>query len=286
MMFKRLAIGIAAVSLLSGCAVLPWNWTTNDPWDYKAVSKMPCTGTAFDCALQTEYVDLADYEYRGEYSGGDWDSVQYYTDKARMAAEGRTPVPTVLSTVDTGAYAPELTTARADLVQVLGTSAPTNHPQVAARAQVSFDCWVEESSENRQPIRIQECRANFDEAMRTLRGLPVASTGIHFASGSTALDAEGIRTIEQAVAQYRSATQNGASARLIVTGHTDTVGNPRNNLLLSQRRADAVVKALEARGVPSKSIVTRAEGETGLAVRTGNQVANRANRRVDITLER
>lgn len=285
-MFKRLAIGIAAAWLLSGCAVAPWNWALQDPWDYEAVSKMPCAGSAFDCALQQEYVDLADYEYGGRYSGGDWDSVLYFTNKARMAAEGRTPAPTDLSTVDTGAFAPELTAARSELVSILSAGATTSNPMVAARAQASFDCWTEEASENRQPIRIQECRASFDEAMRILRGAPAAGTGIHFASGSTALDAEAIRTIDSAVATYRMATQAGSPARLIVTGNTDTVGNPRNNLVLSQRRADAVAKALVARGVPAKSIVTRAEGERGLAVQTGNQVANRMNRRVDIVLER
>ncbi|MBE1236545.1 OmpA family protein [Phaeovibrio sulfidiphilus] len=281
-MVKRLAIGVAAAALLTGCASSDYNWITEDPWDYEAVSQMPCTGTAFDAALMKEYVALADYEYGGQYSGGDWASVEYYTGKAKMAAQGRTPSPTDPATLETGSLAPELAAARAELVRVLASGVTSTNPDASAKAQVSFDCWTEEAAENRQPIRIQECRADYEEAMIVLRGSP---TGIHFATGSTAVDREGVRTIETAVALYNTSKANSLKPRLVVTGYTDTVGSEKTNLALSQRRAEAVVKALVKRGVPQSAIVVRAKGEADLAVATGENVANRLNRRVEITLE-
>lgn len=65
-----------------------------------------------------------------------------------------------------------------------------------------------------------------------------------------------------------------------VAGHTDTSGNADYNQKLSERRAQAVSKALEERGVAHRVINTKAFGQNKLAVATADNVVMRENRRV------
>jgi outer membrane protein OmpA-like peptidoglycan-associated protein len=51
-------------------------------------------------------------------------------------------------------------------------------------------------------------------------------------------------------------------AEVIVEGHTDAVGSPDYNLLLSERRAQAVAEMLMGAGVPADQLVVRGFGET------------------------
>jgi OOP family OmpA-OmpF porin len=67
-----------------------------------------------------------------------------------------------------------------------------------------------------------------------------------------------------------------------VTGFTDTSGSTAYNRRLSQRRAEAVHKALVKLGVPAKSLTIKAMGETQLMVRTPDNTREPANRRAEI----
>lgn len=69
-----------------------------------------------------------------------------------------------------------------------------------------------------------------------------------------------------------------------VIGHTDTSGTPAYNQKLSLRRADAVRKALTAKGVPAKLITVEGKGETQLLVQTAENVREPSNRRAQILI--
>lgn len=67
------------------------------------------------------------------------------------------------------------------------------------------------------------------------------------------------------------------AAPVVVNGYTDSGGNPRANVLLSQERAQAVADALVASGVADNRLVRRGQGQTG-------RDPGVASRRVDITV--
>jgi|GEM_PF-6262402 outer membrane protein OmpA-like peptidoglycan-associated protein len=94
------------------------------------------------------------------------------------------------------------------------------------------------------------------------------------------LTPEAKRVVAEAAAAYES----DGMARVVVTGHTDTVGSAEYNLALSERRANSVAKELVANGVPADAIVTVGEGENDLLVPTGDGVAEPQNRRVEIAM--
>jgi OOP family OmpA-OmpF porin len=64
-------------------------------------------------------------------------------------------------------------------------------------------------------------------------------------------------------------------------GHTDTRGDAKLNLKLSQQRVDAVKKYLVAKGVPKSRVKTKAFGGTQPISKENTEEAHKLNRRVE-----
>jgi outer membrane protein OmpA-like peptidoglycan-associated protein len=93
-----------------------------------------------------------------------------------------------------------------------------------------------------------------------------------------------IRNEDKAVLDHASrAYSEGKPIVMILTGTADRTGSAEVNLELSQRRAEAVLKGLLARGIPADRFQVLAKGETELPVPTNEGVADMQNRRVEIT---
>jgi outer membrane protein OmpA-like peptidoglycan-associated protein len=105
------------------------------------------------------------------------------------------------------------------------------------------------------------------------------SVVLYFDLGSAAIRSQDEALLDQASRLYR----DGNPIVMIVAGSADTVGLPDRNLSLSQQRADAVLRALMARGIPAGRFQLVAKGETELAVATDDEVPEEGNRRVEIT---
>jgi len=69
-----------------------------------------------------------------------------------------------------------------------------------------------------------------------------------------------------------------------ILGFADRAGDDRSNIRLSERRADAVYRALRELGVPDDAFLVYARGEDAPAVATSDGVPERRNRRVEITV--
>jgi outer membrane protein OmpA-like peptidoglycan-associated protein len=115
----------------------------------------------------------------------------------------------------------------------------------------------------------------------TTADAPSASITVSFASGSWTLTPEA----ERALAPLGRAlsSQDLASYRFRIEGHTDNVGDPSSNQALSERRAAAVREYLIAKfGVNPSRLVAVGLGETQLLVPTPPQTSNARNRRVQV----
>lgn len=100
-----------------------------------------------------------------------------------------------------------------------------------------------------------------------------------FDSGSDALTADSEATLDKVARLYR----DGNPVLMIVSGATDSTGNPASNLLLSQRRANTVQRGMLARGIPAERTQILAKGETVPAVSAPKGTAEPQNRRVEIS---
>jgi outer membrane protein OmpA-like peptidoglycan-associated protein len=101
---------------------------------------------------------------------------------------------------------------------------------------------------------------------------------VYFPFNKATLTPEARSVIAEAV----STAKQGPMTHVDVTGHTDTVGSEQYNQGLSDRRADAVRKALLAEGVAQDSIAAKGVGKSDLAVPTADGVKEPRNRRVVI----
>ena len=74
------------------------------------------------------------------------------------------------------------------------------------------------------------------------------------------------------------------STLLVANGFTDTTGSPAQNLTVSQKRADAVIKQLVEDGVEQKRLAAKGFGDEILKIPTGPNVSEARNRRIEIRI--
>ena len=86
------------------------------------------------------------------------------------------------------------------------------------------------------------------------------------------------------VSQAVSAARQSGQARIVVTGHTDTVGSFRYNQALSERRAQSVKSEMVRLGLDSTEIATIGKSFSDPLLATGPGVREPQNRRAVIDL--
>jgi outer membrane protein OmpA-like peptidoglycan-associated protein len=102
---------------------------------------------------------------------------------------------------------------------------------------------------------------------------------LYFDLGSAEVRPTDVAVLDQASRLYR----DGKPLVMVITGSTDAVGTAESNLRLSQRRAEAVLRGLVARGIPPERFQILAKGQTEPAVPTTPGSAEPGNRRAEIT---
>ncbi|MGH6838516.1 MAG: OmpA family protein [Methylocella sp.] len=108
---------------------------------------------------------------------------------------------------------------------------------------------------------------------------PPNSLVFYFDAGSAKVRPRDVALFDQASRLYR----DGKPLVMVVTGSTDAVGTAAGNLRLSQQRADAVMRGLVARGIPTERFQILAKGETEPPVPTTPGAAEPRNRRAELT---
>lgn len=115
-----------------------------------------------------------------------------------------------------------------------------------------------------------------------------------FAVGSYELSDDAKAAYQAMARQYspKAVMGNDASAseakkaasvrRVLVVGHTDDVGNSKQNAILSEKRAKAVAQIFADAGVPRSNIYYQGAGETMPIQSNDTQEGRAANRRVEI----
>lgn len=103
---------------------------------------------------------------------------------------------------------------------------------------------------------------------------------VYFAFDSADLDDAAAKMVAEIADSQR---RTGASV-VIAAGHADRAGSASYNTVLSRRRAEAVVRALNGADVSRDNMVVEFFGETRPAVPTGDGERRAENRRVEIYL--
>ena len=109
---------------------------------------------------------------------------------------------------------------------------------------------------------------------------PVKTFIVFFDFNKSNLTAEAQSVVSEAV----KTAQSGGAVRIMVTGHTDTVGSDTYNQALSLRRADAVKSQMVSDGLTADEIGTTGKSFHDPLVPTGPGVREPQNRRAVIDL--
>ncbi len=283
MKLLHIAAAVGLVGLTAACAT---PWEVSDVNDILA-TPAPTAGSAFTKALFSEYQAAAKYEAQVEY---EWDDAAIFARKGLRAAAGEAvePEQSGQNWVVPAARAKEVADARARLVGYWGNGARERVPAAAAKAQVSFDCWVEEEAEGDSN---SDCRATFLKTEPELQVKPVVAAPpvpkivktfiVYFDFNKASITPAAQKTLKEVAAAQGEIKPSS----IYVSGHTDTVGKSAYNDKLSLNRAKAVASALAKLGV-STTVDQKAFGKTKLAVPTKDNTKEAKNRRVEIYFEK
>lgn len=140
--------------------------------------------------------------------------------------------------------------------------------------------FVHESGDARDAAMTSRETTKFTSS--TLDSLPPAAELyiVYFASGSDRLNAAARDAISAAVAD----AAERVAVDVEILGFADRAGEDRSNLALSERRTRAVHAAMLDAGIEDDAFLLYYRGEAAPAVNTADGVAERRNRRVEITV--
>jgi OOP family OmpA-OmpF porin len=114
------------------------------------------------------------------------------------------------------------------------------------------------------------------------KGTKIATVGeAHFDFDRAELKPSATEVLREAVRTLK----DNPDLRVVVEGHTDSVGSDAYNQRLSERRAEAVKRYLVAQGIEASRLSTHGYGESKPAASNDTAEGRARNRRVEIVAE-
>ena len=287
----RLAAVVGLAALLGACHGM----------ELEGVQGLDPQGSEFNTQLYAGYIELSSGE-RAEYDYRDSD---VFAMKAAVAARGDDVRPSAVEDRRVAAdKVEELSKARARLMAMLYGGGKNKAPVSAARAQISFDCWMQEQEEGHQPGDIADCRNAFygsvvaaEVAMRPApppapEPAPAPAPApepepsyvtyyvVFFDFDSSELSNAAKQTLNEAAATALEMRPY----KVLIRGHTDRAGPDAYNLKLSETRALSVASYLIENGAGRFVIHAEGLGESEPIAKTSDNVRDGRNRRSEISL--
>jgi OmpA-OmpF porin, OOP family len=300
--FRRYAMVLTAGLFLAGCS--DWSYIPPLRGTYldasMNVAKLQAAqsapgASAFNIALAQNYASFSDSLLKNEWQKADAD---YFARKGLAAANGQivppendgnwgiaTPWDRQMDVSNLAAgYRNIISGTRVQLMSFLDANRASN-PQLSARAQASFDCWVEHTEWNLEAGMNGPCHADL---MKILGGAPVAvavavanTTNVYFEFDKSNLTPQAAQIVQQVA----NTAVGDPNIRILLVGKADRAGTDAYNMGLSHRRADSVRAELQKDGVTNNRIDERWVGEREPPVPTPDGVREPRNRVVEITIE-
>lgn len=128
-------------------------------------------------------------------------------------------------------------------------------------------------------VTMESLPENLKETLRNEPEYPTQYV-FHFNSGSVQLDNESFGKISAAVLKI----EEKKSCDVVSIGHSDSIGDEDYNIKLSTQRAETVKELLVTAGIASECIETISYGESDPLVKSGDNVDESLNRRVELEI--
>jgi outer membrane protein OmpA-like peptidoglycan-associated protein len=146
------------------------------------------------------------------------------------------------------------------------------------RQQVLVQARNREAEASRMRAQSLEQELKDLKATKTDRGLVLTLGDVLFDTGQATLKPGAYGTIDR----LAQALKDDPNRRVLIEGHTDSVGSDEFNQQLSQNRAMSVQSALMQRGVSGTQINSMGKGESTPVASNDNAAGRQQNRRVEL----
>lgn len=148
----------------------------------------------------------------------------------------------------------------------------------AERQQVLAQARDREAEQERQKAASLEQELKDLKAQKTDRGLVLTLGDVLFDTGKATLKPGAYSTIDR----LAQALKEDPNRKVLIEGHTDSVGSDEFNQQLSENRALSVQSALMQRGVTGNQISSLGKGESTPVASNDNAAGRQQNRRVEL----
>ena len=146
------------------------------------------------------------------------------------------------------------------------------------RQQILLQAREREAAAERERSQRMEQQLGEMQAKQTERGMLLTLGDVLFDTGKATLKAGAYETIDR----LAEVLKEDSARRVVIEGHTDSVGSEEMNMSLSSRRAQAVQAALTERGVSPMQIRTEGRGEATPVASNDSASGRQQNRRVEM----
>lgn len=153
----------------------------------------------------------------------------------------------------------------------------------AANAEVDATRVAAASAATQAALQAEEMQRQIDalQAKATERGIVLTLGDVLFTSGRADLKVGTAGNLDRLVAFL----DQNPDRRVVIEGHTDSVGGDDYNLGLSQRRAESVQSFLVQRGIAPSRIVASGKGKHQPVADNQSEGGRQLNRRVEVIIE-
>ena len=253
--------------------------------------------------LGLEYLEFAKYEL---YEMHDEIDANHFAYKASLALNENKFFPEDPKNWDIPKnYIEEANSMYNKINKLINSKSFNKHPEEFSKMIAGYDCWIEQVEENWQFDHIELCLNKFNQNFIYINERLISNkkkleksnklenkntyeksivedtkalkTIVFFEFDKFTLSSNQVIELEKFVA----IAKKNINMRIIIEGHTDTMGSKSYNLKLSENRANFIKKYLMNRNL-NNTIEIKAYGETNLLVETSDEIKEKQNRRAEL----
>lgn len=256
-------VALIAAAMVIGCSSMPQNSSLTEAHSrYNSARNNPqiTNLAALELKAASDSLDKADYALSKGESAATVNHLAYMAKQQVAIAQE---------------------TVKQKTAELAVTNASASRDQIRLDARTAeTDQFKQQATLDQAHIAQQEMQIKELNARKTERGLVITLGDVLFRTNQAQLEPGGMRNIYKLADFLKQYPQR----KVMIEGHTDSIGSASLNQELSDRRANAVRMALIDMGISSDRITSRGYGEAFPVASNNTATSRQLNRRVEIIL--
>ncbi len=282
--YRYFPMTLIAVAIVSGCSSMPQNSSLTEAHNrYNSARTNPevTNLAALELKAADESLSKADYALSEGESDDTVDHLAYLAKQQVAIAEETAKRKTAELAVANAAAKRNLVRLEARTAEADAAKQQAANAQQTVNRQATELAVADANTERDQAlIAQQEMQLKELNAKKTERGLMITLGDVLFRTNKAQLQSGGLRNVQKLADFLNQYPQY----KVLIEGHTDSVGSNAVNQELSDRRAYAVRTALSDRGIGSERIRTQGYADAYPVAGNDTAAGRQLNRRVEIIL--